>query len=264
MSGKEEEKLPELIKMGSLYHGGKPVGPEVSHDHDLLLTRRNLYLGDSSGENTLTWAQADNMLVSTHILFRDISWNNLNSIGYIFGRPVIIDGKPYLCRSLKVGPENGGPSEWDHILDLLGDSDELWHTKALYFWGQDEANSATRRVIRGYMSARHIASATAEQPNTFIGFRPVLTPLPPSIKDLKSLQANKIMVYGQEMDVYGTLKDVTDYDLVIEVGTDDRVLGTPRLVGSKWYHLADGGKIAIINREASIWVTKANSPVNPK
>lgn len=264
MSGKEEEKLPELIKMGSLYYGGKPVGPEESYDHDLFLTRRNFYLGDSNGGNPLTWAQADNMLVSTQILFRNISWNDLNSIGYIFGRPVIIDGKPYLCRSLKVGPENGGPSEWDHILDLLGDSEGFWHTKALYFWGQDKANSATRRVIRGYMSARNSGSATAELPNFFVGFRPVLTPLPPSIRNVESYCGKDIVVYGQEMDVYGTLKEVTDYDLVIEVGPDDRVLGTPRLEGQKWCRLENGGKVAIIDREAPIWVTKANSPVIPK
>lgn len=256
--------MPKLIKMGSLYYGGKPVGPEESYDHDLFLTRRNFYLGDSSGENTLTWVQVDNMLVSTHILFRNVSWNDLNSIGYIFGRPVIIDGKPYMCRSLKVGPESGGPSEWDHILDLLGDSEEFWHTNCRYFWGQDEASFATQRVVRGYMSARHIVSAPAEQPNSFVGFRPVLTSLPPSIRNVESYCGKNVVVYGQEMDVYGTLKEVSDYDLVIEVGTDDRVLGTLRQVGPKWYHLANGGKTAIINREASVWVAKANSPAIPK
>lgn len=255
--------MPELIKMGSLYYGGKPVGPEASYDHNLFLTRRTLYLGDSSGENPLTWVQADNMLVSTHILFRDVSWNDLNSIGYIFGRPVIIDGKPYLCRSLKVDSENGGPSEWDHILDLLGDSEGFWHTKALYFWGQDKANTATRRVIRGYMSARNSGSAKAELPNSLIGFRPVLTSLPPSIRNIESYCGKGIVVYGQEMDVCGTLKEVTDYDLVVEIGPDDRVPGTPRLVDQKWCHLEDGGKIAIINREAPIWVTKADSPAIP-
>ena len=121
----------EIIKLGCLRFNGKPVSPGVRYNMETIS------FGDTDPEKAISFVKWKNLLVADRCIFTSISWNDLNHSGLIFGRPVKIDGDPYICRSLRVGKEEGSSNEWDAILDDLEESDDLWHWDYIYFWGQE-------------------------------------------------------------------------------------------------------------------------------
>ena len=238
--------MAEIVNLGSLYLNGQPKDLEVKYNGEVLS------FGNTDSERAIPFVKWGELLVASQCVCSNIRWEQLNKAGYILGRPVKIDGVPYLCRSLKVGDENDVPNEWDSILDDLGEDDNLWHWRGHFFWGQEVSKyEASYRAVRGYLSARFWLHNSATSRNVDVGFRPVLEPLPPEPLVSDTLIGADLKVYGPDAAIIGQLVEYTDYDLVIELSAQQ-----PSPMERKW--AGKDGKHIIIDRSAIVWVQETN------
>ena len=234
--------MAEIVNLGSLYLNGQPKDLEVKYNGEVLS------FGNTDSERAIPFVKWGELLVASQCVCTNISWDELNKAGYIFGCPVKIDGTFYLCRSLEVGEEKGVPNEWDSILDDLGEDDSLWHWGSGYFWGQETArHHASHRAVRGYLSARCWNYYTTVYRGALVGFRPVLEPLPPEPLISDALIRADLKVYGSDTAIIGQLVEYTDYDLVMAPNTK---LCLPR----KCQWVRRDGKRIIIDRAAIVWM----------
>ena len=150
------------------------------------------------------------LLICDRVILVNVTWNDLNSAGWIFGKEVNIDGAKYKLRSLTggTGPRStndwysgGTPAnnEWDRFVtreevitglpapvssdldsslnstDLSSAHNQLWNWTGVYTWCQETYSSNTSyRAVRGYYSARYWYDHTATYSGSDVGFRPVL------------------------------------------------------------------------------------------
>ena len=112
--------MAEIINLGSLRFNGKPKTPGVKYNGETIA------FGDTIPGMAIPFVKWGKLLVACQCVCIDVSWMDMKNTGYIFGRPIKIDGTLYLCRSLKAGEVEGAPNEWDDILDDLGDDNSLW------------------------------------------------------------------------------------------------------------------------------------------
>jgi hypothetical protein len=130
------------------------------------------------------------LLICDRVILVNVTWNDLNSAGWIFGKEVTIDGAKCKCRSLTGGSNYRGSdtyaggtptnNEWDRFVtreevitglpapvssdldsnlnstDLSSAHNQLWNWMGVYTWCQETYSSNTSyRAIRGYNSARN-------------------------------------------------------------------------------------------------------------
>lgn len=91
-----------------------------------------------------------------------------------------IDGLPYLVRMPNGGRLKGDPSEWDAIIDIIGEDDSLFHWRSVFSWCQEIrtfADTLKKAIVRGGDSARCWFKHPAILEDKGVGFRPVLVPL---------------------------------------------------------------------------------------
>ena len=238
--------MAEIIKLGCLQLNRQPKGLGVKYNGEVFS------FGDTDQLKAIPFVKWGKLLVASQCVCTNISWDELNKAGYIFGWPVKIDGAPYLCRSLKAGEERDVPNEWDSILDDLGEDDGLWHWSDGYFWGQETSRRfASSRAVRGWSSARYWNYDSATYRYVYVGFRPVLEPLPPEPLVSDTLIGANLKVYGPDTAIIGQLVEYTDYDLVIELSAQQ-----PSPMERKW--AGKDGKHIIIDRSAIVWVQETN------
>lgn len=246
---------PEIIKLGSIYFDGEPQVPGEK------FINGNLAFGNTVPGMELSWVKYKDLLIADRCVCDFISWERLNELGYIFGYPILVDGNPYRCRSLDVGSERNTPNEWFRAMAALGSSNELWHWKGQYFWGQNETrctcveysfdDSEASAVeipgcaVRGYTSARCWNYFEQEFANDGLGFRPVLEPLLPC--DPSHLLGKQVWVYGPQKTVFqGKLIYADEYDLTLEI---------PNLVLNccDWA-IQDGEHHLVVSRNNMLWM----------
>ena len=150
------------------------------------------------------------LLICDRVILVNVTWNDLNSAGWIFGKEVNIDSAKYKLRSLTggTGPRStndwysgGTPAnnEWDRFVtreevitglpapvssdldsslnstDLSSAHNQLWNWMGVYTWCQETYSSNTSyRAVRGYNSARNWNNNNATNSNPNLGFRPAL------------------------------------------------------------------------------------------
>ena len=150
------------------------------------------------------------LLICDRVILVNVTWNDLNSAGWIFGKEVNIDSAKYKLRSLTggTGPRStndwysgGTPAnnEWDRFVtreevitglpapvssdldsslnstDLSSAHNQLWNWMGVYTWCQETYSSNTSyRAVRGYGSARRWNHLNAADSYPYLGFRPVL------------------------------------------------------------------------------------------
>lgn len=155
----------------------------------------NAYKLESAQATTVDYAQQNaadrSLFLGDYGVTHTVSWNELNSAGYIFGKEYESNGISYTMRAPSQGskyPGNGKPdpvtpvnNEWDVILDKsqqVHEDNENGYIKNWYrlnSWGQDtDARSASKRMIRGSSSDRSSNTATASYRYDRNGYRPVL------------------------------------------------------------------------------------------
>ena len=150
------------------------------------------------------------LLICDRVILVNVTWNDLNSAGWIFGKEVTIDGAKYKLRSLTGGSNyrntsdayaGGTPTnnEWDRFItreevitglpapvssdldsnlnstDFSSTHNALWNWAGVYTWCQETYSSNTsHRARRGYNSARSWNNYNATNSYSSVGFRPVL------------------------------------------------------------------------------------------
>ena len=150
------------------------------------------------------------LLICDRVILVNVTWNDLNSAGWIFGKEVTIDGAKYKLRSLTGGSNyrntsdayaGGTPTnnEWDRFItreevitglpapvssdldsnlnstDFSSTHNALWNWAGVYTWCQETYSSNTsNRAIRGCYSARYWYNNSATYSYSNVGFRPVL------------------------------------------------------------------------------------------
>ena len=236
--------MAEIVNLGSLYLNGQPKDLGVKYNGEVLS------FGNTNSERSIPFVKWGELLVANQCVCVNISWDELNKAGYIFGCPVKINGTPYICRSLKVGKNKEASNEWDSILDTLGEYNSILHWEKKYFWGQEGPNLEgweSFRAVRGYCSARYWYTYTSAAQLIDVGFRPVLKPLPPEPLISDALIRADLKVYGPDTAIIGQLVEYTDYDLVMAPNTKLRL---PR----KCQWARRDGKRIIIDRAAIVWM----------
>ena len=167
----------------------------------------------SADANKLQWVKIKDgdktLLICDRVILVSVSWDDLNSQGYITGKTVTIDGAKYKCRVLTGGSNRrngdsyagGTPTnnEWDRFItreevisglpapvssDLdnnLNSTDQnsahnkFWNWYGVYSWCQEVfADNASYRALRGYSSARYWNWRYSSLRYAYLGFRPVL------------------------------------------------------------------------------------------
>ncbi len=144
---------------------------------------------------------------------RNLSWNSLNNRGLIYGKEITIQGKQYICRSIKStidDPYSGNPSgidaeetwgsEWNRLMypicaptgNSIYDTINDPTSPGLGAWAQyDQRNElgltvgdgricwcqesrVGNRITRGGTSVTNVHYRTSSYTNSVMGFRPLL------------------------------------------------------------------------------------------
>lgn len=164
--------------------------------------------------NQLQWIKivdgSKTLLICDRNILVNVSWDDLNGVGWVKGKKITIDGAEYNLRLMTGGSNyrsgsdaySGGQptnNEWDRFVtreevieglpaptssdldttqnatDLNGASNKLWNWYYCYSWVQETySGSSSDRARRGYFSARYWYYNSSSNRNSFIGFRPVL------------------------------------------------------------------------------------------
>ena len=165
------------------------------------------------------WVAVNGLLIADQCLLTNVSWDDLDVQGLVFGKEVTVQGLRFKIRLLKVGSKEDVPNEWDAALDAVGEDDTLWHWDHKFFWGQEPVSgSVSHRAIRGYTSARRWPWSDSSNRSATLGFRPALEPLPTDPSAIRHSQ--EALVIGRAGAVAGSLIDATAYDLVIQPNAD--------------------------------------------
>ena len=165
---------------------------------------------------------AHSLFIADFAVTHEVSWDNLNAKGLIFGRDYAAGGVDYILRAPSVGSgrigsaesQRGTPpsNEWDRILDKNDGYIKNWF--GMYSWGQDTlSTSASDRAARGYFPPGGWSSAPASHQDAVAGFRPVLEVLNPGSLGSDGLKAVTLDLGG------GKLGDESSIQIIVETGS---------------------------------------------
>lgn len=206
--------MANIIKLGSLFLDGRPVETGMQY-----VPSQTIEVGEMTPSKEIGWVAVNGLLIADQCLLTNVSWDDLDVQGLVFGKEVTVQGLRFMIRLLKVGSKEDVPNEWDAALDAVGEDDTLWHWDHKFFWGQEPVSgSVSHRAIRGYTSARHWGWSDSSTRNAHLGFRPALEPLPTDPSAIRHSQ--EALVIGRAGAVAGSLIDATAYDLVIQPNAD--------------------------------------------
>ena len=206
--------MANIIKLGSLFLDGRPVETGMQY-----VPSQTIEVGEMTPSKEIGWVAVNGLLIADQCLLTNVSWDDLDVQGLVFGKEVTVQGLRFKIRLLKVGSKEDVPNEWDAALDAVGEDDTLWHWDHKFFWGQEPVSgSVSHRAIRGYTSARHWGWSDSSSRHAYIGFRPALEPLPTDPSAIRHSQ--EALVIGRAGAVAGSLIDATAYDLVIQPNAD--------------------------------------------
>ena len=218
---KDEKNLQQSIyktgavrKFGTFYLNG--VKKKLPIDFDDFEDIPNYEEGnieirdtDRNDEYKLSWIEVmedeKKLLICDRNILKNVSWNELNDQGLVYGKVVKLDGRKYILRLLTGGNgklKSNVVSEWDkyirNIDDILelpesteadlkdatddscfeqqnGDSNRLWNWYKFCSFTQSNYYISDRfSVIRGFYSVASIHYANKEKKYDTIGYRPVL------------------------------------------------------------------------------------------
>lgn len=228
----------EEKKFGSIYINDRVAEPRIACKGSPTIS-----LGDTVPGKELKWVECEGLWVTDSEVCMNISWQQLQYVGYIFGHPVKIDGRLFLCRSPKMIRDSGKQNEWNALLNR-----RPWKGVSFYhFWVQDakRGNSAMRYAYESNLAQRAETFSSSYRAK-WIGFRPVLEPLPPLPADLSSLVGQKVWAYAPGgYSFHCKLVEANEYDIALGTSVDP-----PR--NCDW-GIRDGRRV-IIRRDRLLWL----------
>lgn len=169
------------LSVGTLYVDEKPLkNPKIpvwGGDIPYYDGCSTFSLGDTVSDRAITWLEVkgSNILVADRVLLTSVSWHMLEKNGFVEGVPITLAGQSYLCRLPKLGKRCDTQNEWDALLDIVGEDNNLVNWDEMAFWGLEKHGiCGDRYVVRAYDEPRtwDFADGSSRFPN--IGFRPVL------------------------------------------------------------------------------------------
>lgn len=197
--------MTNIIKLGSILLDGAHMEPGSEYQPGQAISFRD---GDD-----IQWIVVNGLLIADRSLLVNISWDDLNQQGFVYGRQIAINGRQFLCRLLKAGIEQGMQNEWDDALNAVGEDDRLWHWETALFWEQDApAEYEPYRALRGFLSARSCNWNMPSYRHLSSGFRPALVPLSAD----RLTPGIEVCAIGGQSVLYGTLLEANDYDAIIQ------------------------------------------------
>ena len=148
------------------------------------------------------------LFVADYAVTNDVSWDALNTADLIFSKNYASGGVDYTLRTPSAGSDCTGlddsqrgvpqSNEWDTMLNK--DSGYIQNWNGMFSWGQDvSSGGASRRAIRGYLSARTWSNNDATYSYPIVGFRPVLEVLNPDELGADALKAVTLDLGGGKL-----------------------------------------------------------------
>lgn len=308
-----------MVKLGALYKQGTPLvrpskpwrtdGNFAGEGHGNTPSMEgglsNYTLGNTPSDEgkKLKWHKIKDgnktLLICDRNILVNVSWDDLNNLGYVTGKNVVIDGTTYKARLLTGGNyyrngsnyAGGEPSnnEWDRFItnednihglvkpkssdldssadytDKQGEHNQEWNWGYIYSWGQElYAINVSHRTIRGYHSARCHGSSTSNR-YPYIGWRPVLEA--PNAAPLVSDTDRNLGDKTSNFSIPYTVNDSDANDvLTITEKVDSTTLRTiQNAVRGQSYTLnVDVSSLALTSHIAKIEVTDGKSGVTTR
>ena len=102
-----EQKLWDIKQFGTLFAGGEPK------DSNFVYLGEDIDIRDSVPGKEITWVLVNGLFIADRVICQKISWDQLDTMGFVEGREVTVGENKYLCRLPKVGCFNRDPNEWD-------------------------------------------------------------------------------------------------------------------------------------------------------
>lgn len=162
------------VKVGTLYLDGVPKKGDGLHYFNGIST---VEIGNKTQGYELSFIAVNigskELLVSSHNLLCQVSWDQLNKMDLIYGKSVNINRQDYWLRSLSGEAMGKVSSEWDTMTDLVGEDNDIWHWKDRYSWCQ-EPTAGNYRVVRGFGEGKGYSSEISSNNFVACGWRPVL------------------------------------------------------------------------------------------
>ena len=167
---------------------------------------------------------AHSLFIADFAVTHEVSWDNLNAKGLIFGKNYTAGGVSYTLRAPSAGSGSTGSgeskrgtpqsNEWDRILDKNDGYIKNW--SRMHSWGQDISRSSwTTRVHRGSYSARYWTASRLENSRPTLGFRPVLEILNPGTLGSDGLKAVTLDLGGGKLG--GSSEDI---QIIVKKGSE--------------------------------------------
>ena len=167
---------------------------------------------------------AHSLFIADFAVTHEVSWDNLNAKGLIFGKNYTAGGVSYTLRAPSVGSDSAGSgdsqhgtpqsNEWDRILDKNDGYIKNW--SRMHSWGQDISRSSwTTRAFRGRYSARYWTASWSESSRPSVGFRPVLEILNPGTLGSDGLKAVTLDLGGGKLG--NSFKDI---QIIVKKGSE--------------------------------------------
>jgi len=164
------------VRMGSLYLNGVAASTLYEETTPCYTNQSFINIGDTIKGNELTWIMIEDMnkYVADRVILRGVSWVELEKLGLTTSRYTVIDGKLFVCHLLEHNTDDF-TDEWDYVVGLTGDSDDLWHWCGEKFWVDNPGSQWTQKatLIGGEAPFLH-QPYPMDFKNENVGYRPVL------------------------------------------------------------------------------------------
>ena len=215
---------------------------------------------------------AHSLFIADFAVTHEVSWDNLNAKGLIFGKNYTAGGVSYTLRAPSVGSDSAGSgdsqhgtpqsNEWDRILDKNNGYIKNW--SGIYSWGQDTSRSSwTIRVNRGSILARFWTGSRPANSRQTLGFRPVLEILNPGTLGSDGLKAVTLDLGGGKLG--NSFKDI---QIIVKSGdaftapSGDGLTRPDGNIGSYFKWLGSDGELYAPGESVPAVVTKLTAQFN--
>ena len=185
----------------------------------------NCGLGDTRHGYELEWVHINGIYVSRRNIRQNISWNELNAEGLIFGKKITIDRKAFLCRVPRIGLDEDaqlrgetGAKERIRLVDATSADAGFWAWTGCWSWAQESMGTESpakteHKGCFGYISAKMWGWQPPDRKSNIIGWRPILEPI---VRLSPDMIGKLVLVKFNDIEISGYLVEFTDYDLVLE------------------------------------------------
>lgn len=167
------------------------------------------------GGSLLPWFKCGNQWVSTNVYCLNITHKELSSMDYLYGRPVRIDGTPYICHCPSLETRKNGTTEWVEFLKAAGGSQAELDWPLHGFWGRGSDSDGEFVTLPRVGNPCYRVSRRNTWRASDVGFRPVLSPLAAEPVISNALVGTELVVYHGLTALSGKLIAFSDYDLIL-------------------------------------------------